>query len=210
METTWTPVAWFSASTMWILHMIAMMVPTFIPAVLAFSTSRRRSHSSRSPYRSTTFFVLGYVVLWILLSLVYVLLHRGFVSVGWMGGIMGAIEPTPGAFLLLLAGAVQWMSVKIRCLERCRDADCHADTRVVHPSIAFFTEGIRHGLYCAGSTWALMTLMFVFGVMNLWAMALLTVYILVEKAAPRGILISRLGGVLLIAWGFLHILPLPG
>jgi predicted metal-binding membrane protein len=61
--------------------------------------------------------------------------------------------------------------------------------------------GMRHGLYCVGCCWLLMTLLFVGGVMNLVWVGLMAAYILVEKAAPARIWLSRISGIAAIAWG---------
>ena len=61
--------------------------------------------------------------------------------------------------------------------------------------------GGRHGLYCVGCCWALMALLFVVGVMNLLWVVALTLFVLAEKLAPRGIDLGKLAGVLLMAWG---------
>ncbi len=63
--------------------------------------------------------------------------------------------------------------------------------------------GVRHGAYCVGCCWALMALSFVFGVMNLAWMALLTAFLVVEKATSAGPWLGKAVGVLLLgcaAW----------
>jgi predicted metal-binding membrane protein len=61
--------------------------------------------------------------------------------------------------------------------------------------------GFRHGLYCIGCCWAVMALLFVAGVMNLFWIAALSVLVLVEKVVPLGRLIPRLAGLAFIAAG---------
>jgi predicted metal-binding membrane protein len=63
--------------------------------------------------------------------------------------------------------------------------------------------GLRHGSWCLGCCWALMTVLFAVGVMNLAAVAVLALFVLAEKTGPRGVLVARLGGVALIAAGVL-------
>lgn len=63
--------------------------------------------------------------------------------------------------------------------------------------------GVRHGMYCLGCCWALMTVLFVVGVMNLAWVAALTVFILAEKFGGAGIRISTVGGVAMIGAGIL-------
>jgi predicted metal-binding membrane protein len=60
--------------------------------------------------------------------------------------------------------------------------------------------GLRHGSYCVGCCWVLMALLFVAGVMNLLWVAVIAALVLVEKVLPRGALVGRVaGGVLLLA-----------
>ena len=61
--------------------------------------------------------------------------------------------------------------------------------------------GIEHGIYCVGCCWMLMALLFAGGVMNLLWIAGLAIFVLIEKLAPRGRLVGRAGGGLMIAAG---------
>ncbi len=61
--------------------------------------------------------------------------------------------------------------------------------------------GLSHGVFCVGCCWALMALLFVFGVMNLAAITLLTAAVIVEKTLPYGDLLARIGGTALVLWG---------
>jgi predicted metal-binding membrane protein len=61
--------------------------------------------------------------------------------------------------------------------------------------------GLRHGVYCIGCCWALMALLFMFGVMNLLWAAVLAIFVLVEKLAPAGVLLGRIGAALMVCAG---------
>jgi len=61
--------------------------------------------------------------------------------------------------------------------------------------------GLRNGNYCVVCCWALMSLMFVAGVMNLLWMAIIAAFVLLEKVAPGGHWVSCISGLLLIVWG---------
>jgi predicted metal-binding membrane protein len=61
--------------------------------------------------------------------------------------------------------------------------------------------GLKHGGYCLGCCWALMGLLFAFGVMNLLWVAGLSAFVLLEKISPKTQLVSRLSGLLFIGWG---------
>ncbi len=61
--------------------------------------------------------------------------------------------------------------------------------------------GLEHGGFCLGCCWVMMGLLFYAGVMNLLWVAGLALYVLLEKLAPAGLVISRFAGVVLILWG---------
>ena len=63
--------------------------------------------------------------------------------------------------------------------------------------------GVRHGAYCVGCCWVLMTLLFVTGVMNVLWIAIIAGFVLLEKVAPSQISpwVSRVAGVALVGWG---------
>ncbi len=66
--------------------------------------------------------------------------------------------------------------------------------------------GIRHGAYCLGCCWALMCVLFVVGVMNLFWVATLTAFVLLEKIGPAGTIVARAAGAAMVIAGIL--LPL--
>ena len=61
--------------------------------------------------------------------------------------------------------------------------------------------GLRYGAYCAGCCWVLMALLFVGGVMNVLWIALLALFISLEKVTSLGRRIAPVAGVILIAAG---------
>jgi predicted metal-binding membrane protein len=63
--------------------------------------------------------------------------------------------------------------------------------------------GVHHGTYCVGCCWLLMVLLFIVGVMNLFWVAALSAFVLVEKVVPRGALIGRVAGLAAAVWGWI-------
>jgi predicted metal-binding membrane protein len=61
--------------------------------------------------------------------------------------------------------------------------------------------GIHHGLYCLGCCWALMALLFFGGVMNLYWIAGLALFVLLEKTIPPGHRLAAVSGIGLLVWG---------
>ncbi len=63
--------------------------------------------------------------------------------------------------------------------------------------------GLHHGYYCLGCCWFLMALLFVGGVMNLYWIMGLAIYVFLEKVLAYGKWLARISGVALLVWGVL-------
>jgi predicted metal-binding membrane protein len=61
--------------------------------------------------------------------------------------------------------------------------------------------GLEHGLFCLGCCWLLFVILFPLGMLNIGAMALITLLIFAEKSLPFGRRIGQLGAAALIAYG---------
>ena len=63
--------------------------------------------------------------------------------------------------------------------------------------------GVLHGVYCLGCCWLLFALLFPLGMMNIAAMASITVLIFAEKTVPWGRAAARIAAGVLVAYGLL-------
>ena len=63
--------------------------------------------------------------------------------------------------------------------------------------------GLEHGLYCLGCCWLLFIILFPLGVMNVAAMAVITLLIFAEKSLYVGPQIAKIAAVMLIVYGIL-------
>jgi predicted metal-binding membrane protein len=70
-----------------------------------------------------------------------------------------------------------------------------------HGTFGAFRMGIDHGAFCLACCWFLMALLFVGGVMNLYWIVGLAVFVLLEKTIPAGHWLGSLTGIGLIVWG---------
>ena len=60
--------------------------------------------------------------------------------------------------------------------------------------------GLEHGAFCLGCCWFLMALLFFGGVMNLYWIVGLAIFVLLEKTVPFGHWLGRLAGMMLVVW----------
>lgn len=65
--------------------------------------------------------------------------------------------------------------------------------------------GLEHGLYCLGCCWLLFIILFPLGVMNVAAMAVITLLIFAEKSLSLGQQIAKIAAVVLTVYGTLVI-----
>jgi predicted metal-binding membrane protein len=103
--------------------------------------------------------------------------------------------------VLLAAGVYQWLPLKNTCLTHCRSALSFLTQHWREGPSGALRMGVHHGTYCVGCCWLLMVLLFIVGVMNLFWVAALSAFVLVEKVVPRGALIGRVAGLAAAVWG---------
>jgi predicted metal-binding membrane protein len=195
----WSLLELFWVWVMWAVMMVAMMLPSATPMALTF----HRVANRREDPGGTFHFVTGYLLVWVVFSILATVLQGRLQAMGLLSR-MQVLNPNwlPGG-LLVVAGLFQWSTLKHRCLTACRTPIGFLATHWRPGQIGAVSMGLRHGAYCLGCCWALMALLFVFGVMNLVAVAAIATLVAFEKLLPHGDWLSKIGGVVLIAWGAL-------
>ncbi len=199
---SWSGTELFLCFIMWAVMMVGMMLPSAAPMIVIYNDTCRKRLQRGSPYLATGLFVLGYGVMWSAFSAVATAAQWGLQSTALLSPTMlKSTSPILGGAILVAAGVFQWTSLKERCLTHCRSPlsfllnewrDGHAGALIM---------GLRHGLFCLGCCWALMGLLFVTGVMNLLWVALIGIFVLVEKVAPLERWVSGGAGAMLTGWG---------
>ena len=186
---------------MWAEMMVAMMIPSAAPMILTFAMVQRKRHEQERPFVPATIFVLGYLVVWAGFSALAATAQWVLHAKALLTPMMVSSSPVLGGTILLAAGIFQWTPLKNACLKHCRSPLSFIMTDWREGKLGAFVMGVKHGAYCTGCCWVLMALLFVAGVMNLWWIVIIAVFVLVEKIAPRGLWIGKIAGALLAAWG---------
>jgi predicted metal-binding membrane protein len=195
----WSVQAFGAAATMWLVMMVAMMLPIVSPWLLAMSRTARQREARPTPLPAVGGFLLGYAAVWVGYSLL--------AAAGQLVLQRSALLSAEGALtsrylasaLLALAGAYQWSPFRDACMTHCRSPFAFFLSSWRAGPWGAFSMGARHGIFCAGCCWALMAVSFVFGVMSLAWMAALTAFLVLEKATSAGPWLGRVGGGLLLA-----------
>ena len=188
---------------MWWVMMFGMMLPSAAPLLLLFARMMRKEKNKGAPYVPTGVFALGYVIMWAAFSAIATGAQWGLEASGLLSGIMVGTSAVLGAGLLIAAGVWQLTPWKNACLRHCRSPIGFLSAHWRPGRTGAFKMGLVHGAFCLGCCWFLMALLFYGGVMNLYWIIGLALYILIEKLLPAGARIGRLTGIALIAWGAL-------
>ncbi|MEM7547000.1 MAG: DUF2182 domain-containing protein [Pseudomonadota bacterium] len=197
----WRASTIMATMSMWVLMMAAMMLPAMAPVMSVYaSVSAKEDRGMRLALR-ITLFTLSYFTLWAVFSLAAALAQLALRDSAWftMSGTLAV--PLLAGVLMIVAGGYQFTALKDVCLRHCRHPLQYLLSHWKGGLGGAFPVGFRHGLYCFGCCIAFMGLMFVFGAMNVWAMAAIAVYFLAEKILPGAEIWGKITGGLLVAGG---------
>ncbi len=185
----------------WISMMVAMMFPSVAPVASLFTTMSRARRRTGAPVAPTWALLAGYLAVWTLFGVGAYLLSLAVPAVGMRAPGLRAYSPVAAGVVLIAAGLYQWSPLKNLCLRHCRSPLAI----IVHGwrdgYLGALRMGIVHGAYCVGCCWGFMVILFAVGLMNLGWMILLTGLIFAEKVVPRGVLIGKAAGVVLVLLG---------
>jgi predicted metal-binding membrane protein len=194
---------------MWAVMMVAMMLPTALPMVMAMR-NLTDTQGGAAPGARVAAFVAGYVVVWTGFSALVTLAQWALLRAHWVTPMMEFRSPVVAGAVLLGAGAFQFSPLKHACLSACRSPISFL-LKHWRPGISgAWRMGLVHGLWCTGCCWLLMLLLFVLGVMNVAWIAALTAFVLLEKTWPSNwplaLWISPAAGAAMIGWGVVLVL----
>jgi predicted metal-binding membrane protein len=197
----WTPGYALVVFLMWWMMMIAMMLPNAAPTVLIYAAIKRRRTDIGNPLHLTAAFLSGYLILWGLFSLLATALQWSLELASLMSPAMSITSGLLAGLTLVMAGIYQFTPVKRACLIHCQHPVRFLTTRQTPGLFGAWRLGARHGLFCVGCCAFLMSLLFVGGIMNLYWIVSLALYVLLEKLLPYGRRMGYVAGAGLIVGG---------
>ena len=199
---TW-PGAAASFLGMWIVMMVAMMLPSVIPMLWRYRQAVGRPGATRLG-RLTALVGVGYFVVWTVFGMAAFSLGVALAAVEMQQPALARAVPIAVGVVVLVAGALQFSGWKARHLACCREAPGRGHTLPGDAGTAW-RHGIRLGVHCIHCCGALMVILLVVGVMDLRAMAVVTAAITVERLAPAGERVARPIGVVVFGTGLVLI-----
>lgn len=181
-QQTWLDAA-ASFLGMWITMMVAMMLPSLVPALRRYRQAVGTA-GEKNIDRLTALVGAGYFCIWIVVGPIVFALGVAVTAFEMEWPALGHAVPIAAGIMVVIAGLWQFTQWKARCLGCCRDT--RERNRMVTNEVATaWRDGMRLGLDCATSCANLMAILLVIGIMDLRAMAVITSAITVERLVPN-------------------------
>jgi predicted metal-binding membrane protein len=181
---------------MWVVMMVAMMLPSLVPMLWRYRQAVGRSGETRLG-RLSALVGVGYFFVWTVFGMAAFPLGVALAALEMQQPPLARAAPIAGGVLVLIAGALQFTAWKARHLACCREAPGRG--RMLPPDAGTaWRHGLRLGLHCSHCCAGLMVILLVIGVMDLHAMAIVAAAITVERLAPAGERIARAIGVVVV------------
>ncbi len=203
MTPEWTATDFMLLFLMWVVMMIAMMTPSVAPLILIFAKVNRERRQQERPFVHTFYLMAGYFLVWTAFSLAATCLQWLLQQVSLLNPEMQTTNKILGGMILMVTGIFQFTPLKQTCLKYCRTPLGFILQNWKEGKQGALRMGIENGFYCVGCCWMLMVLLFVAGVMNLLWIALIALFVLVEKISPQIKWIPYAAGFVLILYGIL-------
>ncbi len=175
----------------WVVMMVAMMFPTAAPMILTFHKVQASKRQRGEAFVATWVFVAAYMLVWALSG---VAAYAGALAAEAIAARMALSSATAariGGAVLIAAGLYQLTPFKDLCLSKCRTPISFIMTSWRDGVAGALRMGLLHGAYCLGCCWLLFVILFPLGIMNIAAMAVITLVVFAEKTLPWGRPVAR-------------------
>lgn len=186
----------------WVIMMVAMMFPTAAPMIVTFHKVQAGKRQRGEAFVSTWIFVAAYLLVWGLAGVAAYVGALAAEAVAARTALSPATAARIGGIVLVVAGLYQFTPWKDLCLSKCRTPITFIMTSWRDGAAGALRMGLLHGAYCLGCCWLLFVILFPLGIMNIAAMAVITLVIFVEKTLPWGRAVARAAAAALIVYGF--------
>jgi predicted metal-binding membrane protein len=198
---------WYDAAAgflgMWMAMMVPMMLPSLIPMLSRYRRSVRGADAIHL-HGLTALVGVGYFVIWAVLGAAAYAAGAGIMAVEMRWETVSQWLPVGAGVVLLVAGGVQFTRWKARQLALCREGSrCGCPPA---PNLwGALRHGVRLGVRCSLCCGSLMLALLAIGMMDLVAMAAVTLAISAERLAPAPLPVARVAGVAIVVVGVLTI-----
>jgi predicted metal-binding membrane protein len=195
---TW-PGAAASFLGMWVVMMVAMMLPSLVPMLRRYRQAVDRTYETRlAPLPAIM--AAGYFLVWTGFGMAVFPLGAALAAIEMQQPALARAVPIAAGVVVLIGGALQFSAWKARHLAGCREAPGRG-CRLPADAGTAWRHGLRLGLHCSYCCAGLMAILLAIGVMDLRAMAVVAAAITVERLAPAADRVARTIGVVVVGAG---------
>src|SRR5262245_62392603 len=189
----------------WVVMMVAMMFPTAAPMILTFHRVQAGNRKPRDAFVTTWVFVAAYLFVWACAGM---FAYAGMLAAETAAARLALPPATTaqiGGAIIMVAGIYELTPLKDVCLSKCRTPIDFIVTSWRDGATSALEMGLLHGAYCLGCCWLLFVMLFPLGIMNVGAMAAVTLIMFAEKTLPWPRLAPYAAAVALVLYGALVI-----
>jgi predicted metal-binding membrane protein len=197
---TW-PGAAASFTGMWVVMMVAMMLPSLVPMLWRHRETVAGTGATRLG-RLTALVGAGYFFVWAVVGIAVFPVGVALAAIEMQQPAAARAVPIAAGVVVLMAGALQFSAWKARQLACCREVRGRGNVLPAGACTAW-RHGVRLGIHCAYCCANLMAILLVVGVMDLRAMAVVMAAVTVERLAPAGERVPRAIGAIIVGAGAL-------
>src|SRR5262245_44484646 len=165
---TWSAAA-ASFLGMWLVMMVAMMLPSLVPMLRRYRQAVGGIGETRLGWL-TAIVAGGYFIVWTVFGMAAFPLGVALAAIEMQQPALARAVPITVGVVVLIAGALQLTAWKAHHLACCREAPGRGRTLPADVGTAW-RHGLRLGLHCSYCCAGLMAVLLVIGVMDLRAMA---------------------------------------
>jgi predicted metal-binding membrane protein len=195
---TW-PGAAASFLGMWVVMMVAMMLPSLVPMLWRYRHAVDVTAETRLN-RLTVLVGVGYFFVWTVFGMAAFPLGVALAAIEMQQPPLARAVPIVVGVVVLIAGFLQFTSWKARHLACCRELPGRGRTLPANAGMAW-RHGLRLGLHCSQCCVGLIVILLVIGVMDLHVMAVVAAAVTVERLAPAGERVARATGAVVVGAG---------
>jgi predicted metal-binding membrane protein len=188
---------------MWVVMMVAMMLPSLVPRLRRYRKAVGRTGETRLG-GLTTLVGAGYFLVWTVFGMAVFAVAAALALLEMRQPALARAVPVTAGVVVLIAGAVQFTAWKANRLACCREADVRGCALPPDAGTAW-RHGLRLALDCGYCCGHLTVVLLVIGVMDLGAMTAVTAAISVERLVPGGVRMARAVGYVVLGEGLLLI-----
>lgn len=184
---------------MWFLMAVAAMLPSAAPMIRTYCEIADTARIKGEPVVHPLVLVAGYLATWLAASAAFAALTLAVYGFAASGQVLDPVVGLGGTAALAIAGLYQFSGLKQACLKKCRNPFSILFANWSAKPARIFRLGMEQGVWCLGCCWALMLVMFAVGAMNIFWMALIGLFTLIEKQTT-GRVASQIAGAILLVW----------